>query len=74
METKSQSQIIPDFIKSAIEKEVGLATQEELTEAQKRIEKRKNEIVASVMLAVNRHMKMETLGENITFTIQIKDK
>lgn len=67
-----QATLIPEFIKKAIESEVDKATQEELTEAQKRIEKRKNEIVASVMLSINRYMKMETMGENFSFTIEIK--
>lgn len=73
MNTPNQKEIIPEFVKSAIKKEVEKATEEELTEAQKRIEKRKVEIVASVMLEVNRYMKFNTMGEDITFTIQIKD-
>ncbi len=73
MNTQKQSEIVPEFIKRAIKAEVDKATEEELTEAQKRIEKRKTQIVSSVMLEVSRFMKMETLGEDITFTIKIKD-
>ena len=69
---KTQQELIPEFIKKAIEREIEKATQEELSEAQKRIEKRKNEIVASVMLSINRYMKMNSIGEDISFTIQIK--
>lgn len=67
-----QSKIIPEFIKRAITGEVDNAVQEELVEAQKRIEKRKIEIVSKVMLSVNRYMTMETLQENYKFTIEIK--
>lgn len=72
MLTKPESEVVPEFIKRAITQEVEKATQEELTEAQKRIEKRKSEIVASVILDVNKYMTMETIGETIKFIIQIK--
>lgn len=72
MSTTNQAELIPQFIKHAIEKEVEKAVQEELTEAQKRIEKRKIEIVAQVMLSVNKYMQMETLQESYRFTIEIK--
>ncbi len=68
-----QEKIIPEFIKRAISGEVEKAVQEELTEAQKRIEKRKVEIVAQVMLSVNKYMTMESFQENYKFTIEIKD-
>ena len=71
-DTNKQIEIVPEFVKRAIENEVEKATQEELTEAQRRIEKRKAEIVASVMLTVQKRMTIETLGETIKFVIEIK--
>jgi hypothetical protein len=72
MSTTTQETIIPDFIKSAIQREVEKATQEELEEAQKRIEKRKVEVVSNVMLSINKYMSMEKLQDNYKFTIEIK--
>jgi hypothetical protein len=72
MALQNQETIIPEFIKRAIKKEVDRATEEELTEAQKRIEKRKVEIVSMVMLSVNRYMSMERVQDNYKFTIEIK--
>jgi len=72
IQSTDQSKIIPEFIKSAITQEVDKAVAEELTEAQKRIEKRKIEIVAQVMLSMNKYMQMETFQDNYKFTIEIK--
>ena len=72
-ELKSQSEVIPEFIKKAIKAEIEKAIEQELTEAQKRIEKRKTEIVAYVMLDIQKYMKVNTIGEDITFTIKLKD-
>lgn len=71
--SQSQKELIPAFIKQAIEREVDKAVEEELTEAQKRIDKRKTEIVSSVMLSVNKYMSVESMGENYKFTIEIKN-
>jgi len=65
--------VIPEFIKRAIQTEVEKATQEELTEAQKRIDKRKLEIVSAVMLSVNKYMTMESVQQHTyKFVIEIK--
>lgn len=68
----NNTNIIPEFIKRAIQTEVEKATQEELTEAQKRIDKRKLEIVSAVMLSVNKCMFMERLQDTYRFIIEIK--
>jgi replication fork clamp-binding protein CrfC len=68
----TQEKIIPDFIKNAIKAEVEKATSQELEEAQKRIEKRKIEIVSHVMLSINKYMSMEKLQDTYKFTIEIK--
>lgn len=68
----NQEQIIPQFIKTAIEKEVEKAVKEELEEAQKRIEKRKIEVVSNVMLSINKYMSIEKLQDTYKFVIEIK--
>lgn len=67
-----QEQIIPDFIKSAIKNEIEKAIEEELLEAQKRIEKRKIEAVSNVMLSINKYMSMEKMQDTYKFIIEIK--
>lgn len=67
-----QETIIPEFIKTAIKNEVDKAVVQELEEAQKRIEKRKIEIVSYVMLSINKYMSMEKLQDTYKFVIEIK--
>ena len=67
-----QEEIIPEFIKTSIKHEVEKAVEEELLEAQKRIEKRKEEAESNVMLSINKYMSMEKLQDNYKFTIEIK--
>lgn len=71
MNTKQET-IMPEFIKTAIKNEVDKAVVQELEEAQKRIEKRKIEIVSYVMLSLNKYMSMEKLQDTYKFTIEIK--
>ena len=68
----TQEEIIPEFIKSAIEKEIDKIVQEELEKAKKRIEERRVEAVSNVMLSVNKYMSFEKLQDNYKFTIEIK--
>ena len=61
---------LPEFLKRAIEGEIKIATEQELQKAQERIEKRKSEIVAGVVLHVTRMIEMERMGEKLTITIK----
>lgn len=63
---------LPDFIKSAIEHEIKIATEFELGEAQKRIEKRKSEIVAGVILHIQKMIDIERMGEKLIISIKIQ--
>ena len=63
---------LPEFIKSAIEHEIKIATEIEFDEAQKRIEKRKAEIVASVILHIQKMMDMQTMGEKLVISIKLQ--
>ena len=68
----TQLEVIPEFIKTAIKNEVEKVVQEELEEAQKRIEKRKIEVVSYVMLSVNKYMSIEKLQDTYKFVIEMK--
>lgn len=72
IQKNDESKLIPEFIKRAIETEVEKATQEELTEAQKRIDQRKLKIVSTVMLTVSKYMTMEKNQDTYRFIIEIK--
>lgn len=63
---------LPEFIKSAIEHEIKIATECELDEAQKRIEKRKSEIVAGVILHIQKMIDIERMGEKLIISIKIQ--
>ena len=56
-------------MKSAINSEIERVTAEELEESKKRIDKRKSEIIAGVILYVEKRMQVQTLGENVVITI-----
>jgi TRAP-type C4-dicarboxylate transport system substrate-binding protein len=62
---------LPEFLRECIRKEIELATQEELNNAQKRIEERKSQIVAGVVLNVERMMSMETLQDKMIITVKL---
>lgn len=57
------------FLKSAIDMEIKRATEEELEEAKKRIDKRKSEIVAGVVLHVQKQIEMQTMGDRLIIEV-----
>ena len=63
---------MPDFLKQAIKKEIEIATEEELKKAQERIEKRKKEIIAGVVLHIQEMIQMETLDRKLILTIKLE--
>lgn len=65
---------MPEFIKNAIDKEIEQATEEEIEKAKIRIDKRKSEIIAGVILFVEKRMKIETRGEELTIIIENDNK
>lgn len=68
---------LPEFIKGAIDREVKAEAEKQFeiakAEAIKKIDKYKDEIVAGVILHVQREMIMETFGEHLRITISNKD-
>lgn len=68
---------LPEFIKSAIDKEVKFFAEKEFEFAKKqaieKIDKYKDEVVAGVILHVQRKMIMETCGQELRITIINKD-
>lgn len=62
---------LPEFLKECIRKEIELATEEELVNAQKRIDERKSQIVAGVILNVEKTISMETFKERMIITVNL---
>lgn len=69
--TKTVYEQMPDFIKLAIDKEVKIATEEEIEKAKKRIDERKAQIVAGVLLHVQKEMDIQTMNDRIILTVKI---
>ena len=65
---------LPTFIKAAITAEIERATLEELTEAQKRMEKRSAEIIAGVILHVEKRMTVQTLANELIIKVSLETK
>ena len=64
---------LPEFIKAAIDKEVKAEAEKQFEIAKKqaieKIDKYKDEVVAGVILHVQRQMTMETFGQELRITI-----
>lgn len=61
---------LPDFIKNSINREIEIATKEELERAKNRIEERESEIIAGVILHVQRSISFKTMGTELIITVQ----
>ena len=62
--------MLPHFIKSAIETELKVAIDFEFEEAKKRIEARKSEIIAGVILYITKTITMESLENKLIITVR----
>lgn len=62
--------ILPEFIRQAIDSAIAKATEEELERAKERIEKRKAEVIAGIILFISKEMKIENMGEYLTITVR----
>lgn len=71
--TKIEYNSLPEFIKIAIDKEVKVEAEKQFEIAKKQaieqIDKYKHEVVAGVILHVQRHMMVERYGEELRITI-----
>lgn len=61
---------LPDFIRKSIDREIETATREELERAKNRIDERKSEIIAGVILHVQRSINFRTTGTELIITVQ----
>lgn len=66
--------IIPEFIQKAINKQIEDAINEELKLVSERIEKRKAEIIAGVILYVQQTLIVDRITNGITITIKDERK
>ena len=69
---------LPEFIKASVDKEVKTFAEKEFEVAKQqaieKIEKFKDEVVAGVVLHIQRQMTMETFGQELRITIINKDQ
>jgi len=63
---------VVDIVKKAISERIEKIAEEEYAEALKRIEQRRPEAVAGVVIAVEKHMSYERIGS--TVRIELQDK
>jgi len=68
--TEQSYREMPDFLRQAINQEIQRATEHELEEAKKRIDKMKSEIIAGVVLHVQKMIQMESLDQKLIITIK----
>lgn len=59
-----------EFVMEAINNEIERMVEEEFASLAERVEKRKAEIVAGVLLHVKKEIDVQTLGQTLTFTIK----
>jgi hypothetical protein len=63
-----------EFIKKAIQQEVERVTEEELAAVKERIERRKAEVIASVVLYVQQEVSFRSLGRELVITVRKETK
>lgn len=68
--TETNYQQLPEFLKKAIDKEIKLATEEELENAKKRIDERKSQIISGVLLHVQKMIEFQTMKDRLIITIK----
>lgn len=66
--------LMPEFLIKAINDQVDRAIEEEINFAKERIEKRKAQIVAGVMLDIKKIVEIETLGDRLIITCKFENK
>lgn len=69
--SENSASVTPEFLRSAISREIEIAINEEFEEAKRRIEKRKAEISAGVLLHVQKMIQMETMGQKLIVTVSL---
>jgi len=62
---------MPSFIKTAIEKQLEVYVEKEIEEAKKRIDAKRAEIVAGIVLNINRTIGIESSQENVKITVAL---
>lgn len=64
--------MLPEWLKKIIDSEIAIVTSEELENVKKRIDERKSQIIAGVILHVQKEMQIETFGEKLVITVLTK--
>ncbi len=71
---QKEAETLPHFLKAAIDSELKRAFDEELEKAKQRLEARKPEIVAGVIIWVYKQMNIETVGNSLVITVRLDNK
>jgi len=67
---QSDNKLLPNFIKRAIDVQIERAMNEEFEKAKKRLDERKSEIIAGVILEVQKTIDMQMSGEKLIITVK----
>lgn len=73
-EQGQKDRMFTEFITQAINDKVKKVAEEEFELAKKRLDERKSEIIAGVVLYVQREMSVEQMGQNLIITIRQEKK
>lgn len=73
LENKDVYKAIPEFLRHCIKKEIELATEEELAKAQARLEKRKAQIIAGVVLNAQKILQVDSMTDKVVITVKLED-
>lgn len=65
--------MIEEFLQQAIEQEIKRVTEEEIEAAKKRIDERKAQVIAGVVLYVQKQVTVERMGEQIIITAKTQN-
>lgn len=73
MITEPKISQLPEFIKSAIDKEIKRVTDEELQKASEKIKERSAQIVSGVVLHLEKEMSMQTMENKLIITVRLRE-
>lgn len=63
--------MLPEFMRNAINSEITKVTEEEIENAKKRIDERRDQIITGVILNVHKAMSVETLGNILQIQVRV---
>ena len=74
MNTQDPFKHMPDFLRTAIEKQIQMASDEEFEKMKQRLDERKAEIVAGAVLYAQRMFDVQTMVDRVVITVKLENK